>query len=61
MFDFSPQQPTPMERALDRLSETVAHLALERNAPRQQPIVEELFVIVRPPVGRSPMRGDGRM
>jgi F-type H+-transporting ATPase subunit gamma len=35
-----------MENALDRLDETIAHLALKRNALRQEKIVEEIEVIL---------------
>ena len=34
-----------MEHAIDRLDETLAHLALKRNALRQEKIVEEIEVI----------------
>lgn len=40
------QRLAHMEHALDRLDETVAHLALERNALRQEKIVEEIEVIL---------------
>jgi F-type H+-transporting ATPase subunit gamma len=42
----SRQRLAHMEHALDRLDETVAHLALERNALRQEKIVEEIEVIL---------------
>lgn len=42
----SRQRLAHMELALDRLDETVAHLALERNALRQEKIVEEIEVIL---------------
>lgn len=35
-----------MERALSRLDETIAHLAIRRNALRQEKIVEEIEVIL---------------
>ena len=40
------QRLAHMEHALDRLDETVSHLALERNALRQEKIVEEIEVIL---------------
>jgi F-type H+-transporting ATPase subunit gamma len=40
------QRLAHMEHALDRLDETVARLALERNALRQEKIVEEIEVIM---------------
>jgi F-type H+-transporting ATPase subunit gamma len=40
------QRLAHMERALDRLDETVARLALKRNAVRQEKIVEEIEVIL---------------
>lgn len=40
------QRLAHMERALDRLDETVARLALKRNALRQEKIVEEIEVIL---------------
>ena len=40
------QRLAHMEHALDRLDETVARLALERNALRQEKIVEEIEVIL---------------
>lgn len=40
------QRLAHMEHALDRLDETVAHLALKRNALRQEKIVEEIEVIL---------------
>jgi len=42
----SRQRLAHMEHAFDRLDETVAHLALERNALRQEKIVEEIEVIL---------------
>ena len=42
----SRQRLAHMEHALDRLDETVGHLALERNALRQEKIVEEIEVIL---------------
>lgn len=42
----SRQRLAHMENALDRLDETVAHLSLERNALRQEKIVEEIEVIL---------------
>jgi F-type H+-transporting ATPase subunit gamma len=42
----SRQRLAHMEHALDRLDETVAHLALKRNALRQEKIVEEIEVIL---------------
>jgi F-type H+-transporting ATPase subunit gamma len=40
------QRLAHMENALDRLDETIAHLALKRNALRQEKIVEEIEVIL---------------
>ncbi len=40
------QRLAHMEHALDRLDETIAHLALKRNALRQEKIVEEIEVIL---------------
>jgi F-type H+-transporting ATPase subunit gamma len=40
------QRLAHMEHALDRLDESVAHLALKRNALRQEKIVEEIEVIL---------------
>ncbi len=40
------QRLAHMEQALDRLDETVAHLAVKRNALRQEKIVEEIEVIL---------------
>ena len=40
------QRLAHMERAIGRLDETLAHLALERNALRQEKIVEEIEVIL---------------
>lgn len=40
------QRLAHMEHALDRLDETLAHLALKRNALRQEKIVEEIEVIL---------------
>lgn len=42
----SNQRLAHMERALDRLDETLARLALKRNALRQERIVEEIEVIL---------------
>ena len=42
----SRQRLAHMEHALDRLDETLARLALERNALRQEKIVEEIEVIL---------------
>lgn len=42
----SRQRLAHMEHALDRLDETVAHLGFERNALRQEKIVEEIEVIL---------------
>jgi F-type H+-transporting ATPase subunit gamma len=42
----SNQRLAHMERALDRLDETLARLALKRNAMRQERIVEEIEVIL---------------
>jgi F-type H+-transporting ATPase subunit gamma len=40
------QRLAHMEHALDRLDETIAHLALKRNALRQEKIVEEIEIIL---------------
>ncbi|MEJ1959703.1 MAG: FoF1 ATP synthase subunit gamma [Nitrosomonadales bacterium] len=40
------QRLAHMENALDRLNETIAHLALKRNALRQEKIIEEIEVIL---------------
>jgi len=40
------QRLAHMEHALDRLNETIDHLALKRNALRQEKIVEEIEVIL---------------
>jgi F-type H+-transporting ATPase subunit gamma len=40
------QRLAHMEHAINRLDETLAHLALERNALRQEKIVEEIEVIL---------------
>jgi F-type H+-transporting ATPase subunit gamma len=42
----SRQRLAHMEQALDRLDETIDHLALKRNALRQEKIVEEIEVIL---------------
>jgi len=42
----SRQRLAHMEHALDRLDETLAHLALKRNALRQERIVEEIEVML---------------
>lgn len=42
----SRQRLAHMEQALDRLDETIARLALKRNALRQEKIVEEIEVIL---------------
>lgn len=40
------QRLAHMENALDRLEETIAHLALKRNALRQEKIIEEIEVML---------------
>ena len=52
------QRLAHMEHALDRLNETVARLALKRNALRQEKIVEEIEVILSSELAFS-ARGEG--
>lgn len=60
IIDTSPPSLAHREHALHLFEETLAHLALERDAPLQEKVVEEIAVVFLRASGPTLNKGDGR-